>query len=500
VITRRGLLVGSAAMLGALGMGTGPAAAAAPRNRQLTLAAALARGAVFGFQLPGGLVCPVPFMSRAAWSADESWRFTNGVEDWPSEHHPAQALTVHHTGFAASLDPAETVRTIYRQQALTPARGGIQGWGDIGYNLLIDAAGVVYEGRHSSSAFPVFGPTGGLMTTGAHVLYYNTGNIGVCLLGYLNDVPPTQAAQDSLVTVLAYLAAVVGVNPLGTVNYYNPVARPDGTHSTATVLGVSGHRNWAATDCPGNALFPLLGGIRQRVAAAMPSPPQPSQSSTTSQPTPSASENSPTPGGSNQPTASPTPSSTGGSNQPTATATQSQPQPGGTPSSGGGSGSSRSERGGDEYVAAARKASPSAFPTANPVPSPTPDVVASSAVPTPQLTPTWTDRPTVPTASDADTPGWSVAATAFGITAGALGSVGGWWWRHRRHASTASTPTQAEPSTVDESTSTQSTTTEQSTTDGSSVQSTVDEPTTLGESAADESTTTAQSTVDDSID
>src|SRR4029453_7183998 len=151
----------------------------------------LPAGAVMGFRLPGGLTCPVPYMSRAAWGADESWRFTNGAEDWPSEYWPTQALTVHHTGFAASARAADTVRPIYRQQALTSARGGIQGWGDIGYNLLIDADGVVYEGRHSGSQYPIFAPADRLMTTGAHVLYYNTGNIGVCLLGYLNDSPPT---------------------------------------------------------------------------------------------------------------------------------------------------------------------------------------------------------------------------------------------------------------------------------------------------------------------
>ncbi len=293
------------------------------------------------------------------------------------EHHPVQALTVHHTGFAASADPAETIRTIYRQQALTSARGGIQGWGDIGYNLLIDAAGVVYEGRHSGSAFPIFGPTNRLMTTGAHVQYYNTGNIGVCLLGYLNDAPPSQAAQDSLVTVLAYLAAVAGVNPLGTVNYYNPVPRPNGTHSTATVLGVSGHRNWVATDCPGHALYPLLGGIRQRVAAAMPSAPEPSQS----QPTPTT-QNPPQPTDTGQPTPTttqdpPQPTDTG---QPTQTATQNPPQPAPTtqnPPPPGGGGSSASERGGDEYVPAARVASPSQFPTVAPSPTSTVDGVAT---------------------------------------------------------------------------------------------------------------------------
>jgi N-acetylmuramoyl-L-alanine amidase len=513
VVTRRNLLVGSAAVLGAFGMGTGTAAATVERSRRLSFATALPSGAVGGFALPGGLICPVPFMSRAAWGADESWRFTNGGEDWPAEHHPAQALTVHHTGFAASSDPAETVRTIYRQQALTPSRGGIQGWGDIGYNLLIDAAGVVYEGRHSGSAFPVFGPTERLMTTGAHVLYYNTGNIGVCLLGYLNDVPPTQAAQDSLVTVLAYLAAVVGVNPLGMVNYYNPVARPDGSHSTATVLGVSGHRNWTATDCPGNALYPMLGQIRQRVAAAMPSAPEPSQTQGSSQPTPSAS---PQPEGSSQPTppASQNPPQPVGSNQPTPQPSQGPPQPGGTgtPSagSGGGSAGSASERGGDEYVAAARSASPSQFPTATPPPTSTVESVAS-AVPSSRVTPTLTSPPAIPEARTADSPSWGVTATAVGLTV--AGAVGGWWWRRQRPASSPSMPSDTERSIVDELTTGQSPvdvplagqptvdapttgqppadepTTQQSPPDQPTTgEATVDEPTT-GQSAVDEPTT-----------
>ncbi len=470
MVSRRKLLVGSAAVLGALSMGTGTAAASVGRNRRVTFATALPQGVAFGFRLPGGLTCPVPFMSRAAWGADESWRFVNGREDWPAEHHPVQALTVHHTGFAASLDPAETVRAIYRQQALSSARGGMQGWGDIGYNLLIDGAGVVYEGRFSGSAFPIFGPTARLMTTGAHVQYFNTGNIGVCLLGYLNDVPPSQAAQDSLVTVLAYLAAVAGVNPLGTVNYSNPVLRPDGTRSTATVLGVSGHRNWAPTDCPGHALYPLLGSIRERVATAMPAVSEPSQSQSSSQP--SSSQN-PSPSESGQP--SQNPSAPGTSNQPTPPPTQNPPQPGGT-------GGSSSERGGDEYVPAARAASPSQFPTTTPPPTPTSTVdVSPSAVPSSRPTRTWTDPPAATVASEAENAGWGFTTAAVGVTVGgALGSLGGLWWRHRRRTASSAKPTGAERSIVDSSSP------EPSPAGEPPSGSAVDEPTT--ESAVDEST------------
>ena len=416
MVTRRNLLVGSAAMLGAVGMGTlaatGPAAAALSR-------------AASGFKLPGGLFCPVPYLSRAAWGADESWRFTNGVEDWPLELHPTQALTVHHTGFAASADPAETVRTIYKQQALTPARGGIKGWGDIGYNLLIDANGVVYEGRSSGSEFPVYGTPDRLMSTGGHVQYFNTGNIGVCLLGYLNDTPATQAAQNSLVTVLAYLAAVAELNPLGSVSYYNPVPRPDGTHSAGTYAAISGHRNWAPTDCPGDAEYPLLGTIRSQVAAAKPSLPSPTQ---TGDPTPTS-------------TASPTdPAPTTTQPQPTTPTTTTKP-PTTAP---------RPERGGDEYVAAARSASPSQFPTkAPPTTAPaTVDAVPTSSAAASSFSSTGSPTAAAAAASDVgfDLTATAVGATVFGV--GALGTLGTWWLRRRRLATT--TPSTVDPAPVGE--------------------------------------------------
>jgi len=429
VVRRRNLLLGSAAALGALALGTDSATAASvERSRRLAFSAALPAAA--GFPLPGGLVCPVPYMSRAAWGADESFRFINGVESWPPDYFPVQALTVHHTGFAASADPADTVRTIYKQQALTSAQGGIQGWGDIGYNLLIDANGVVYEGRHSGSQYPIFGPTDRLMTTGGHVLYFNTGNIGVCLLGYLNDVPSTQAAQDSLVTVLAYLAAVGAVNPVGSVNYYNPVARPDGTHSAVTVLGVSGHRNFAATDCPGNAEYPLLGQIRQLAASSMPAMPKP----TTTNPTPTQTEGSPSPSDSSSPGATTTTTTPPTTTKPPTT-----------------SSTAHAERGGDEYVAAARKASPSAFPTkAPPPPSPSATPVPSLTIPSQLVSPTLTDTPTAAAAASATGgPGWGVPATAAGVTVGALGSAGAWLWRRRRLAMATPAPAPAAPAVAE---------------------------------------------------
>jgi N-acetylmuramoyl-L-alanine amidase len=251
--------------------------------------------------LPDGTTCPVTYLPRAAWGADEGLRFSGGVEVWPAEYAPTQALTVHHTAGANNdPDPAGTVRAIYHYQSVT------LGWGDIGYHLFIDEQGLVYEGRWSgANPVPVFdttvpaGTDPGLVVAG-HVGGYNTGNLGVCLLGNLTNQGPTPAARATLVTVLASLARVCQIDPEVVVNYVGP------TGNTRTVLGVSGHRDWAATECPGNNFYPQLPAVRSEVAELMANPPSPS-------PTPSPTESpsaTPSPTPSPSPTSSPSPTPT----------------------------------------------------------------------------------------------------------------------------------------------------------------------------------------------
>ena len=259
-----------------------------------------------GMPLPDGTVCPVTYLSRAAWGADEGLRFSGGVEVWPSEYALTQALTVHHTAGANNdPDPAGTIRAIYYYQAVTLA------WGDIGYQLFIDELGRVYEGRWSGTdSVPVFNSTvppgtGPGMVTAGHVGGYNTGNLGVCLLGNLTNQGPTPAARATLVTVLASLAHVCQINPETVVNYVGP------TGATRTVLGISGHRDWAATECPGNTFYPQLPTVRSDVANLITHPPSPTPTPTTPPPSPTPSPSpSPTPTPTSSPSPTPTPSRT----------------------------------------------------------------------------------------------------------------------------------------------------------------------------------------------
>lgn len=212
----------------------------------------------------GDVLVRQPYLSRAAWGADESWRFTqDGTERYPAAYFPVQTLTVHHTAMAVGRDPAADLRAIYHNQAVN------LDYGDVGYHLLIDPGGQVYEGRWSGQdLMPVFGPVREqgrlLMSNAAHVGGFNAGNVGVCLLGDFTNAPPRTRAVDALVAVLAALATTCRLDPLGRTNYVNPISG-----STATVDTISGHRAWQPTDCPGNRWFPDLPAVRARVARRM---------------------------------------------------------------------------------------------------------------------------------------------------------------------------------------------------------------------------------------
>src|SRR5919109_1121170 len=207
---------------------------------------------------------------RSGWGADESLRFdARGTEIWPPGFYPVQKVIVHHTASQNNdPDPAATIRAIYQYHAIT------QGWGDIGYNFLIDEAGRIYEGRHSRQYAPGESPTGedlsGNGVTAAHTQGYNSGTVGIALLGTLTNQDATPAARSALEHLIAWIDSTHGIDPQGSALYTNPVS---GTQ--ATFPNIAGHRDVAATECPGGAFYSTLPGIRADVAALIGSPPPP---------------------------------------------------------------------------------------------------------------------------------------------------------------------------------------------------------------------------------
>ncbi len=189
-------------------------------------------------------------ISRAEWGADESLRFEpSGANLWPEEYYTPQKFVLHHTaGEKANLDPKATMRAIYYYHAVQ------LGWGDIGYNYLIDSNGNIYEGR-----------AGGDGVVGGHAYLRNRNTIGIAILGCydnqqneknkINCNTPdnlTEATKLSLDNLIALKGQEFNIDPLGQSEFHGQI-----------LPNVIGHRDVGNTTCPGNLISNTLPEVRQ---------------------------------------------------------------------------------------------------------------------------------------------------------------------------------------------------------------------------------------------
>jgi hypothetical protein len=196
-------------------------------------------------------------ISRGGWGADPAYM------TWAPQFYPTKKLIVHHTAtsdnYTDRAGAEAQIRSIYYYHSVT------QDWGDIGYNFLIDKFGTIYEGRYSrdyAGANPTGDDTTGRGVTGAHTSPWNSGTVGVALLGTLTTHDATPAARDALTRLLAWKASRNDIDPEATEAYVNPVSG-----ATITSPNIAGHRDYAATACPGDTFYPTLPAIRRDVAA-----------------------------------------------------------------------------------------------------------------------------------------------------------------------------------------------------------------------------------------
>jgi hypothetical protein len=208
------------------------------------------------------LAQPTP-ITRAQWGADESLRFNGSTEKGTRTFHPTQKLIVHHTVTANDdPDPAATIRAIYYDHVVN------RGFLDIAYNFLLDPRGIIYKGRYSgphntTTQDTVTGENAlGQGVTGAHTGGFNSGTMGIAILGNYVSTPIPDPARQTLVRHLAWESERHGLPPLATSTYTNPES---GAKKFAP--NISGHRDWTATQCPGEMLYDVLPAIRQEAAA-----------------------------------------------------------------------------------------------------------------------------------------------------------------------------------------------------------------------------------------
>ncbi len=142
--------------------------------------------------------------------------------------HVIERTTIHHTAVALTDNRAAPARLrghqAYHQE---------QGWPDVAYHFSIDREGNVYEARPYTAPGDTF------------TNYDPAGHFLPVLEGDYTEQQPTEAQVESLVRLLSWAASEFGV-------------------ATETI---GGHRDYAATTCPGDSVYALVadGSIRQRV-------------------------------------------------------------------------------------------------------------------------------------------------------------------------------------------------------------------------------------------
>jgi len=161
---------------------------------------------------------------------------------WSPNYSVVTHLVIHHTAGSNDVpqDYPATVRSIWSYHTFSTG----QGWGDIGYNYLIDPDGNLYEGR-----------AGGNNAIGAHCSF-NSGTMGVSVLGTYINVLPSKEALDELTNLLAWKCIDSHIDPLDTVFHAS---------SGKDIPTICGHRDVKETECPGLTFYNQIEPIRKDV-------------------------------------------------------------------------------------------------------------------------------------------------------------------------------------------------------------------------------------------
>jgi hypothetical protein len=183
-------------------------------------------------------------VSRQVWCTDPACNYSGGLAYRSVTH-----LIVHHTVTSNSTsDWAATVRAIWRFHTFD------RGWGDIGYNMLGDRNGVLYEGH-----------LGGDDVIGTHASGANAGSMALALIGtftqpYENPpgIAPPQAMLNSAAELFAWKADQKNID------VFDAGYLPNVSWGLPKLMG---HRDvYGSTQCPGDQAHALLPWLRGEVA------------------------------------------------------------------------------------------------------------------------------------------------------------------------------------------------------------------------------------------
>lgn len=179
-----------------------------------------------------------PIISRDEWGAVLAYGGTDhGAREWTPQYQTVEHVIIHHSETPSFRDPLSEIRSIHYYHTVT------RGWGDIGYNYLVDFLGNVYEGR-----------VGGENVVGGHAYQYAYGSSGICSMGSFSLESSTPEAIAGLVWITAWAGRFL--DPLGQTDF----------HEVPNLPTICGHRDVNDSTCPGDGLYADLPSIRTAVA------------------------------------------------------------------------------------------------------------------------------------------------------------------------------------------------------------------------------------------
>lgn len=194
-------------------------------------------------------VCPVvkpPVATRTDWGCPDGQNSPRR----PPIYRPVTHIIIHQAETPNTVGPyqdwAGWVRSVWNYHA------NILGWGDVGYNYLIDPTGVIYEGR-----------AGGDNVVGIHD-GRNLGSMAIGFLGCygncddprLTTVEPNPEMLASAVELMAWKLDHQDIDPLSTSDY----------NGLSDIPVIAGGRDVSWTSSPGDNLYNRLPDLRAEAA------------------------------------------------------------------------------------------------------------------------------------------------------------------------------------------------------------------------------------------
>ena len=203
-------------------------------------------------QTPAAGAASAPgIIGRAAWGA-------RPPRERPLSTTDLKLAVVHHS-VSSNTYSAEQVPAVLR--SIQAYHQDVQGWNDIAYNFAVDRFGRTWEARAGGIAEVVLG---------GHSAGFNTGSVGVVVLGDLTSAPVSSAAIEAVANVISWRFALSRVDPASRVPYTTTGSSKYAAGTTVMLPRIIGHRDVQSTSCPGAQLYGRLSTIRRRVAQLLP--------------------------------------------------------------------------------------------------------------------------------------------------------------------------------------------------------------------------------------